>query len=280
VGDRIVAETSIRRAAIDVIQIAQDLIDAHHEHLLEAHILWLTTTSKRASGGHVVLGTSSRSNPLQRFLSSIGHVSSMPSDYIVLIDEKRWARALLTQRKALVDHLLCRMIRREHVNKRSGETTYSWATVGPDVSEFSDVIRRHGIWLPEQQLFAKAVRETGRTMQIKFPDLSADDDDEVEAKPHDRTTTVDANGTVVETEHVAEASATGGVEGQNQVAGEDQPDSDAYPEPAESSTSNGNGHVPDEIDEAIPDWKSQSGITRKRGTRSSEQAQTPEQVVP
>lgn len=197
------AETTIR-PAFDAQNLAGPLIEAHHEHLQGARVLWLFTTSKRTRGGHVTLGTAARSNPLQRFLSSGNDSVQTGHDYIVQIDEGRWKRALATQRAALVDHLLCRMVQREVNNKRTGEITRSWGTVGPDIEEFSDVILRHGVWLPEQQVMAKAMREQGNTIKLKLPDLQ--DEPTEEAQPKDRgaehITTVDPDGIVVASEQI------------------------------------------------------------------------------
>jgi hypothetical protein len=302
------AEVAIRRAPGEVLKLAQDVIDECHEHLLEAVIMWLFTTSKRTRGGHVVLGTSSRTNPLQRYLSSIGMVSSVPADYIVLLDEKRWQRALATQRVALLDHLCCTMIQKETVNKRSGEITKSWATVGPDVTEFSGVIRRRGIWLPEQQVFARAVRETGRTIEIKFPDLDGDPDEtpSTNGKPPDRTTTVDDQGTVVATERVADASPGDADGGHATAAVEDEAGSESGSLTASESPLSANGHIdvpmhdaswqgepvgPGQRTDDMPmgdvrnedNWQEQAGIgtselaihraRRRRGTVSSEQGE-------
>lgn len=201
------AETAIR-PALAAQEIAVDLIDGHHEHLMTARILWLFTTSKRTRGGHVVLGSSSRSNPLQRYLSSGNESVQTGYDYIVLLDEGRWLRALKTQQLALVDHLLCCMVQRVTVNSRSGEMTKTWATVGPDINEFTEVIRRHGVYLPSQQKFATVLRELGSTMRLKFPDLEGEEPKEKPAGKavkailagssgsEERETVVDGQGTV------------------------------------------------------------------------------------
>jgi len=239
------AETSIR-PAFDAQNLAVPLIDAHHEHLQQARILWLFTTSKRTRGGHVTLGSASRSNPLQRFLSSGNESVQTGHDYIVLIDEGRWKRALATQRAALVDHLLCRMVQREVANKRTGEITRSWGTVGPDIEEFSDVILRHGVWLPEQQVMAQAMREQGNTLRLKLPDLQDEPDDVAEPKDRgaERVTTLEPDGIVATTEQV-----------------------DQMPEPPKT---NGVEHA--------PGWQAQAGIgsseheqrRRRRGKRAPE----------
>src|SRR5258707_1367342 len=109
------AETVISHAADDLKQLAADLIDEHHEELQEARILWLFTTAKRSSANRVILGTSSRTTPLLRFLTGPAAQSVPSADFIVQIDEKRWKTMLATQRRALIDHCLCRMQWRETI---------------------------------------------------------------------------------------------------------------------------------------------------------------------
>lgn len=177
---------TVIRPASAAQDIATDLIDDHHTHLQRARILWLFTNSKRTRGNKVTLGTAGRLNAVQKFLSS-GLVSVEKGyDFIVLIDGSRWDSALKTQREAMVDHLLCRMRLRERHNQRTGAITRTWVTVAPDVEEFTDVILRHGIWLPEQKRFVKLILE-GRQLKldIELPDLAGaleDDEDDSDAE--------------------------------------------------------------------------------------------------
>lgn len=262
------AETTIR-PAFEAQKLAADCMDSYHEDLLEARILWLFTTAKRTRGGRVVLGTAGRTNALQRFLSSGNESVATGHDYIILISEKRWQTSLATQRAALIDHLLCRCVKREVLNKTTGNMTTSWGTVGPDVEEFTDVILRHGVWLPEQQTFAKAiVAMPGRQLTLHLPDLQDEPEDKPAdgGKPADRETTVDEQGTVVGTtrlddqaEHDRKNTETADLL-EHQVA--------------ERAATNGIDHE--------PGWQEQTGIgsseieqhRRRRGTRSSETAPT------
>lgn len=178
---------TVIRHAVSAQEIAVDLIDDHHEHLQRAKILWLFTNSKRTRGNKITLGTASRTAALAKFLAS-GQVSvEKGPDFIVLIDGGKWDTALKTQREAMVDHLLCRMRLREKHNERTGKITRTWITVAPDVEEFTDVILRHGIWLPEQKRFVKLILE-GRQMKLDLdlPDLAGSeesDEEDESAKP-------------------------------------------------------------------------------------------------
>jgi hypothetical protein len=266
------AETVIR-AADDPRVVATDLIDEHHEHLQTAKILWLFTTSKRTRGNRVVLGTSARTTALTRYLSA--RADKQAADFIVLIEEKRWQIMLATQRQAFVDSLLCRMEQRETINKRSGKITHTWVTVAPDVEEFSDVILRHGLWLPEHQAFARAVaKHGGRQLEMTIVDPREDPEEaEAEAdngKPPDRETTVDGQG-VVQTTRRLDPDPDPNPE----PDGDDADDGDKdEPEPALAGTESAASQPVVNGTAKPADWRERTGVDRgrrRRGTRSSEQ---------
>jgi hypothetical protein len=173
--------------AVPAQELAIDLIDEYHEHLQTARILWLFTSSKRTRGGRLVRGSVVRATPLQRYLSSglSGNCSvSAGDDFIVQIDSESWQQLRATQHLALVDHLLCRMVRNEHENQRTGETTYTWGTVAPDIEEFSSVIERHGGWLPPLWVFTEVVRSAAEDADA-YADAEGDEaDDEAHASKH------------------------------------------------------------------------------------------------
>lgn len=258
---------TVIRSAISAQELATDLIDDHHEHLQRARILWLFTNSKRTRGNRVVLGTSNRTNALQRYLSS-GNVSvEKGSDFIVLIDSTRWETSLKTQREAMVDHLLCRMQLREVVNKRSGKITHTWTTVAPDIEEFTDVILRHGVWLPEQQRFVKAIQQ-GRqlTLETELPDLTSKDEDTEDTDTEDGTDPAAGAAGVG-----AESGTQGAVQAASVAA-------DAVaPPPPNGHTAMGNEELPG------PTWQQQTGAgssdleqhRQRLGRTGAAQAPTP-----
>lgn len=283
-------------------EVASDLIDEHHEHLQEARILWLFTSSKRSKGNRVVLGTTNRTTALTRYLTAraarleekggrTAVAAQQPADFIVQIEEKRWNTMLQTQRLAFIDSLLCRMQRRETVNQRSGQITKTWTTVAPDVEEFSQVILRHGVWLPEHQAFARAMQEHGggaRQLTLELPDPRVDKEPEAPESEPERVTTVDESGLVVATEVVSDKPVT-----EADLEAQLEEDADI---PAILQTDLATENALDDIEEdrrevvepqddealAQQGWQERTGISqlevrraRRRGTVSSEQAPVP-----
>lgn len=193
---------TVIRPALTAQELAVDLIAEHHEHLEEARILWLFTTAKSTRGGRAVLGKSKRLGAEARFLSS-GNVSIREGyDFVLVIAEQSWTSMGASQRLALVDSLLCRCAIREVENKTTGRVTKTWYTVSPDVEEFSEVIRRHGLWLPELKTMARAIG----SKQLRM--LEQDDARQASRKaPAERVTTVEADGVVASTELVQQQDA-------------------------------------------------------------------------
>lgn len=200
---------TVIRPAFAAQEVAQQYIGTYHEHLLDAKIQWLFTTAKSTRGGQVVLGTARRSNALQRFHSSGNESVQSGFDFVVQIEEKRWQTMLLTQKHALIDHLLCRMEAHEVVNQRTGNVTVSWRVVAPEIEEFVEVLERHGVWLPEQQKMAAVVR-SGKQLKLTLPDVRGEiaEDDATKPsttrssrdEPERRVRTVAADSTVVDTQ--------------------------------------------------------------------------------
>lgn len=135
--------------AEEIEPIARELIFQHHRHLWEgeANILYLFTSKERKSKGRITLATAQVANPLHRYLT--GKRAHGEADFILIFDASYWRMMEPHQRTALVDHELCHCIQNE---KGDG-----WAIRGHDLEEFTGVIERHGIWLPDVLRMAKAM---------------------------------------------------------------------------------------------------------------------------
>lgn len=228
------AETNIR-PALEAQNLAGDVIERHHEHLVDARILWLFTTAKRKKANRVVLGTAARLGVVARYLSSGLESIDTGYDFMIMLSERQWTGLKPAQRVALVDHCLCRCGQRVTVNKRTGAETATWCTLAPDVEEFSAVVERHGLWLTAQQEFHK---RAGRQLPLDEPD------EPKAARQPRRKTVAEPDGIVVSTERVDEsadfATTNEAPTSEHQVA-----------EPGTNGTS---------TDEYEPSWKRQTGV--------------------
>jgi predicted metallopeptidase len=120
--------TEWSEAEKSVINIAEELIDKIHCHLQGYNIGFLFRSEAAVSKGRVVYAqvqlVPAKLKPLLDY------------DVIIWVSEEDWNRMPLAHRKALIDHELC------HIRKGDNGLTL----VGHDVEEFSDVIKRHGMW--------------------------------------------------------------------------------------------------------------------------------------
>lgn len=293
-------ETVIRPALV-AQELAVDLIEEHHDHLEEARLLWLFTTAKSTRGGRAVLGSSKRLGALARFMSSGNESIRSGYDFVLQISEQEWQTLKDPQKLALVDSLLCRCQVREVENKQTGEVSKAWCTVSPDVEEFSAVILRHGLWLPELRTFGKAIG----SKQLRL--LEQEDQRKAAQKPPaERTTTVDGSGVVESTElrtgrevatvdcsrcggagqlmvlgqaapvvcpdclddgkRIVESGTTAADGSNGSVTDSEAPNRDSAPSSAPPPASSSNGSVADPPDHATT-WQEQTGL----GTSEHEQ---------
>lgn len=149
--------------------IAERLIDDHHPHLKDAKELieyFIRDTSSIDWSGKC-----KKCSGFERFLTEkMFHV------FIIEPALECWPMEKL---EALVDHELChihretglevldaktgKFIRKEWAEKSNPD---NWSIRDHDVEEFSDVIRRHGLWEQGIEKFAEVVRNADYQMTI------------------------------------------------------------------------------------------------------------------
>ena len=164
--------TTEYRPAPEVKEIAEPLIAEHHQHLIGHRIEYLFRDAARESNGMTVLGTASVVKGRQAFLArssmliaDTGEILSLDSDdfvepapfFVIEIASDTWGeddpdghRYGLTdaQRIALVDHELC------HCRVAKGKLKMR----AHSIEEFTDIVRRHGLWKPDVQWFADVAK--------------------------------------------------------------------------------------------------------------------------
>src|SRR5690554_4103291 len=86
------------REAVEVADIARDLIRNYHGGLADAKIIYLFRDKAPKSKGKVTLGAAKKASGIEDVLSG--------ADFIIWIAEDEWLRMDMRKRRALVDHEL------------------------------------------------------------------------------------------------------------------------------------------------------------------------------
>jgi hypothetical protein len=149
------------RAAQEVEQIATDLIEAHHEHLLGVRVECVFLSKTPKSKGQELWGRAKKVSGLPAFLAAgpedlPEYYEDQPADFFVIeVAEEAWRELTAKGKRALVDKQLCSCEIEE--DEESG--VLGLAIVGPDVAEFEAVLRRHGLWNASIKDFVKTGAE-------------------------------------------------------------------------------------------------------------------------
>lgn len=87
----------------EVMNIASQLIEQHHRHLLNANLSYLFRDRpwKTAGDGRTVLGKAARRNEIDKLLSQ------RREDFVIIIAKPRWDIMPIEERRCLIDHELC-----------------------------------------------------------------------------------------------------------------------------------------------------------------------------
>ena len=125
----------------DVLDLAKDIIEKHHEELLEARIGFIfRETSLRVSGKW-------RAAAISR-IPAKEKSAGLELDYLVWLSLEEWDQMSTKQRRALVDHELC------HAVVKQGK----WSLRGHDIEEFTAIIDRYGLYSGALEQVATAVQ--------------------------------------------------------------------------------------------------------------------------
>lgn len=141
--------------APDVRDIAQDLIVNYHQHLMNVRVEYLFMDKTPVSKGKATWGRMRKVTGLSAFLANLTQKGpdyvegDEPSEFnepffVMEISAEIWSQLNEKQRRALVDH----------------ELSHAWVdedgelvTMGHDIEEFAGVIKRHGLWRPDLEMF-------------------------------------------------------------------------------------------------------------------------------
>ena len=122
-----------------------DVISVWHPHLEDYEIGYVFQEDLEKAE-RTALATIKKASPFERFLSGW--------DLIVKVNADLWPDLTAAQRIALLDHEFCHTL---EVEDRKGRKRL--LTRGHDLEEFTDVVRRHGAWMPDIARMKNARKE-------------------------------------------------------------------------------------------------------------------------
>lgn len=135
-----------------IFDMLNKLISNHHRRLTNAAIaLAWHRGLKPDADGRLVLGKTKKCSDLDRELASF--------DFVIVLNRDFWLDTLTKnfQREALLDHELCHCevtLDEDGEPKRDERDRVVYRTRKHDIEEFSDVVRRHGVWRHDLERFA------------------------------------------------------------------------------------------------------------------------------
>ncbi len=130
------------RCGGDVIEIADQIIAAHHPHLAGCEILFLFRDQAAKSAGKLIAGKASKMSPKENAIA--GDVSYA---FKIELASDLWTLNTEAWRRALVDHELCHC---------AGNEDDGWEIAPHDLEEFASIVERHGLWKSDVRDFVKA----------------------------------------------------------------------------------------------------------------------------
>lgn len=118
------------KAPLEVIALAEELIEEHYDHLAGADIGFVFREDTPVSNGRATLGQASAvSSKLTPYLNL---------QFMIWLPQDAWIDAQPLQKRAMLDSLL--------YSCRFDNETGKPRVIKPDVQEHSEIIKRYGLW--------------------------------------------------------------------------------------------------------------------------------------
>jgi hypothetical protein len=155
--------------APEVKKIADELIPKHHEALnrTDVTIRYVFREPAAKSHGRLVYGKARKVGGLSAYLVGLEHADRLEDDepvdfFVIEIARDLWIGQTEAQRKALVDHEL------SHLDVELDDNGDRKLVMrGHDLEEFTDVVKRHGLWRPTVAKFAEVAKAAQLTFDIQ-----------------------------------------------------------------------------------------------------------------
>lgn len=134
-----------------LVDMAHDLIEKYHGHLIEARIKYLMRDGTWNTQKRETWGQAKKVGKEVNFLTGY--------DFIITVHSEVWKQLNQAEQEALLDHEL------QHCFAGTDDVGNKiWGTQGHDVEDFYAVIRRNGLW--SKQL--KKLEETLNQIELDF----------------------------------------------------------------------------------------------------------------
>ncbi len=127
-----------------VVRLTEQVMRAHHEHLVDAPILLLFRDQAAKRAGKLVAATTSKMSAKDNAIAD----ATPPYAFKIEIANDLWTLNTDAWRRALVDHELCHC---------GGNSEDGWELIGHDLEEFSEIVERHGLWTSNVKDFCERV---------------------------------------------------------------------------------------------------------------------------
>lgn len=161
--------------------IAADLIPKYHEHLRLVRIEYVFAQGALKSKGKELLGRAKKKSGLDAFLAMQESQDEAQPFFVIEISKPAWDLLDKKQKRALVGHELCHCL--WDVDKGIYMRTH-------DVEEFSEIIKRHGLWQPDVELFATIAAKHVKQMELPLPEESQAETAKASGNGKDKTPTI------------------------------------------------------------------------------------------
>jgi hypothetical protein len=157
--------------ASEVADIAKKLIKKHHDHLTSRRVECLFVERMDKDGnsqaitskGKHLYGQAKLMTGLNAYLACAPRAIEDPTPFfVILISKHWWPNASDLFKTALVDHEL------SHCEYDSENDRYS--LVDHDVTEFTAIVKRYGLWNSDVETFVKAAKQE----KLKFEEPAAE----------------------------------------------------------------------------------------------------------
>lgn len=143
------------RLAPEVARIASELIAEHHKHLAPIRIEYVLGEKVPESGGKEIWGRARKITGLGAFFSADEQPENWSEEpdpfFVIEIAKPIWDKLEEPGRRALVDHELM------HCGVNADKGTLQ--ILPHYIEEFPQIIRRHGLWRGDVEVFARASAE-------------------------------------------------------------------------------------------------------------------------
>lgn len=130
----------------EVYDLMVPIIEAHHEHLVDARILLLFRDQAAKKAGKLVAATASKMSGTDNAIAD----ATPPYTFKIIIANDLWTLNTDAWLEALLDHELSHC---------GGNSEDGWELLAHDLEEFSAIVERHGLWKADVKDFCERVMQ-------------------------------------------------------------------------------------------------------------------------